>query len=203
MKNYFYLIFLLVFLSVGCSSCNKSDHVEQPKQRDYFRLDLPSHEYQFFCSDTLPFTFEYSTRAYPEVNQLSDTATWLLLHYPNQNASLEMLYKWAKDSTDLDRLMLADRSFVEFHYQKASGVKTYDFRELAAKQQVNGLFYDIDGKEVACPFHYWMTDGEHNFVRGTLYFNTTPNNDSLRPVINYIREDAMRMIQTFEWKNNE
>lgn len=191
---------LLLLLLVGCHSDKEA---EQPKPVGYFRLELPSQEYQKFDTTLLPFTFDYSQSAYYEVPQSSDTATWVLIHYPKQNASIEMLYKWAKDSVDLTRLMLADRDFVEFHYQKASGVTTRDFRELGAKEHVSGLFYDIYGKEVACPFHYWMTDEQHNFMRATLYFHFTPNNDSVQPVINSIREDALRMIQTFEWKNNE
>ena len=195
--------FLWLFLSVLLAGCQSDESAEQPKPVGYFRLELPSHEYRTLDTSALPFTFDYSTSAYYEVQCPSDTATWVLIHYPKQNASLEMLYKWAKDSVDLSRLMLADRGFVEFHYQKASGVTTHDFRELGAKENVCGLFYDIYGKEVACPFHYWMTDEQHNFIRATLYFHFTPNNDSVQPVINSIRDDAMRMIQTFEWKNNE
>lgn len=195
--------FIWLFLSVLLAGCQSGEDTEQPKPVGYFRLELPSREYQTFDTTALPFTFEYSQSAQYQVDRTSDTATWVLIHYPRQNASIEMLYKWAKDSTALTRLMLADRDFVEYHYQKASGVTTRDFRELGAKEHVSGLFYDIYGKEVACPFHYWMTDEQHNFMRATLYFHFTPNNDSVQPVIDFIRDDAMRMIQTFEWKNNE
>jgi len=37
-------------------------------------------------------------------------------------------------------------------------------------------------------------------LRSSLYFDFTPNNDSLQPVIQYLREDMMQMINTFEWK---
>ena len=138
-RNYL-LWSLLVLLLAGCHSDKEA---EQPKPVGYFRLELPSQEYQKFDTAVLPFTFDYSRSTYYEVPKSSDTATWVLIHYPKQNASIEMLYKWAKDSAALTRLMLADRDFVEFHYQKASGVTTRDFRELGAKEHVSGLFYDI------------------------------------------------------------
>jgi hypothetical protein len=53
---------------------------------------------------------------------------------------------------------------------------------------------------VACPFQFWLTDSVRHYLRSSLYFNCVPENDSLRPVIDYIREDAMAMINSFQWK---
>ena len=50
------------------------------------------------------------------------------------------------------------------------------------------------------PAYVNTADGTRNFVRGALYFNFLPNNDSMQPVIDYIREDIDQMINTFEWK---
>jgi len=33
-----------------------------------------------------------------------------------------------------------------------------------------------------------------------LYFNTVPNNDSLEPVINFIKTDIKHLFSTFNWK---
>ena len=193
-------LFTLGLLLVMFAACSSKDDAAQPKPSGYFRIELPKHQYNKFDTTALPFTFDYAKCAECTVDRKSDTATWVLVHYPKQNARIEMLYKTAADSNGLTQLMLADKDFVEFHYQKASGVVTHDFRELGAKADVSGLFYDISGKDVACPFHYWMTDQQHNFVRATLYFHFTPNNDSVQPVIDYIRDDAMRMVKTFEWR---
>jgi len=53
---------------------------------------------------------------------------------------------------------------------------------------------------VATPLQFYLTDSTRNFVRGSLYFNFIPNNDSMRPVINYLKEDVKHIISTFEWK---
>ena len=53
---------------------------------------------------------------------------------------------------------------------------------------------------MATPLQFWMTDSAHHFLRATLYFNFTPNNDSLQPVIEYLRDDALHLVNTFAWK---
>jgi hypothetical protein len=34
-----------------------------------------------------------------------------------------------------------------------------------------------------------------------LYFDTTPNEDSLRPVNDFLMKDMLHLIETFEWRN--
>ena len=58
----------------------------------------------------------------------------------------------------------------------------------------------IEGVEAASPFQFYLTDSVDHFVRGALYFNVVPNNDSLAPVIDYLKDDMRHMIETFEWK---
>ena len=58
----------------------------------------------------------------------------------------------------------------------------------------------MDGKGVATPMQFYLTDSTKNFVRGALYFNFKPDNDSMQPVISFIRQDIDHMISTFEWK---
>ena len=43
-------------------------------------------------------------------------------------------------------------------------------------------------------------DGTKNFVRGALYFNVTPNKDSLAPVLKFINHDIVHMMETFKWE---
>jgi len=45
-----------------------------------------------------------------------------------------------------------------------------------------------------------LTDSTRNFFRGALYFNNVPNKDSIAPMENYIREDVIRIMESFEWK---
>lgn len=84
------------------------------------------------------------------------------------------------------------------HIPKASSIENKQYEN--HQSQVYGLTYSILGVAAASPFQFYLTDSVDHFVRGALYFSTVPNNDSLAPVINFLKEDINHMIETFEWK---
>jgi gliding motility-associated lipoprotein GldD len=51
----------------------------------------------------------------------------------------------------------------------------------------------------ASPAQFYVTDSVRNFLRGSLYFNHTPNADSIAPAANYVLQDMIHMIETLEW----
>ena len=65
--------------------------------------------------------------------------------------------------------------------------------------KVYGMAYDIKGSEAASPYQFYLTDSTQHFIRGALYFNFSPNNDSLKPVIDFLQKDVQEMIDSFEW----
>ncbi|MGZ5253868.1 MAG: hypothetical protein ACXWV4_05830 [Flavitalea sp.] len=46
-----------------------------------------------------------------------------------------------------------------------------------------------------------MTDTTNHFIRGALYFDASPNADSLSVVNRFLEEDMKHLINTFRWKN--
>jgi hypothetical protein len=44
-----------------------------------------------------------------------------------------------------------------------------------------------------------LTDSIEHFLRGSLYFNETPNADSLLPVKQYIKEDFITLMESLKW----
>jgi gliding motility-associated lipoprotein GldD len=58
----------------------------------------------------------------------------------------------------------------------------------------------VEGSGAASPLQFFVTDSSKHFLRGALYFTVKPNNDSLQPVIKFIKEDINRFIDTFEWR---
>jgi gliding motility-associated lipoprotein GldD len=65
--------------------------------------------------------------------------------------------------------------------------------------KVYGLLYDIEGN-TASGLQFYLTDSTHHFLRGALYFNASPNIDSLKLVLDFIREDVLQLIKTTKWK---
>lgn len=196
-------------------SC-KPKPLPEPKPMGYFRIDLPEHRYRsmdttelqlnyvgdnvFAASNEslLPFTYEQSVYANTTIEPQKDQSVWMNITYPDLNASFRFTCFTVKNADSLRKLMISEDKMVKFHYQKADDVQYSIINDPEAR--IWGQTYEIFGKEVATPFQFWLTDSVNRFVRATLYFDGTPNNDSLQPVIQYLKEDAMHLINTFAWK---
>lgn len=190
------LYYLLLGMLLVLSACRQANP-EAPKPLGYFRLDLPERQYSR-VDTTLPFTFEQSDRTKLVITQHAHGNCWVDIDYLDLNATLKMTCLTIPSPDSLRNLIYSEEKMVKFHYQKADDVEYSVVRDEDA--HLWGQIYDIKGKEVATPFQFWLTDSTRHFVRATLYFNFTPNNDSLQPVIDYLREDALHYINTFEWK---
>ena len=58
---------------------------------------------------------------------------------------------------------------------------------------------ELEG-EVPTQFQFFTSDSTHHFFRGALYFNTATQNDSLAPIIEFIKKDMIHLLNSFEWK---
>ena len=61
-----------------------------------------------------------------------------------------------------------------------------------------GTLYDIHG-QTASSVQFHMTDSINHFLRGSLYFHVNPNQDSLQPIIDYVRRDIIRIMESVQW----
>lgn len=190
--------FLLGVIGILClTACRPKDEIYTPKPVGYFRLETPSHEYQIL--DTiLPFTFEYSKHAKILNSKNQVQKFWFDLEYPQLGATVFFTYFPFNNLDTLSRLAYESNKFAEKHIIKADDIPISIIN--APEDKVYGLIYEIEGSDVACPYQFWMTDSAHHFLRASLYFNCIPNNDSLAPVINYVKEDLLHLINTFKWK---
>lgn len=182
---------ILLFLSAACDS----NYV--PKPRGYFRIDLPEKEYQKFDT-TFPYSFEYPV--YANINyDLSEKAEpyWLNIDFPLFKGRLHLSYK--KVDGNLINLMEDTRTMVIKHIPKASAIHNTLIED--PSDNIYGMTYQIKGMGAASPFQFFVTDSSRHFVRGALYFSVKPNNDSLKPVIDFVREDIDHMLETWHWKN--
>ena len=63
---------------------------------------------------------------------------------------------------------------------------------------VTGIFFKVGGN-AATARQFFLSDTSTNFFRGALYFDVTPNADSLKPVLDFIQKDIDHLINTFQW----
>ena len=188
------LSFGLILLLMVCSCRRQAD---TPKPVAYFRIDLPEHSYRQ-VDTTLPFVFEQSEAAQLSIRPQQDGSYWVDLDYPALNATFKITYLTVPRADSLRNKIIREEKMVKFHYQKADDVEYSVIQD--PDSRLWGQIYDIAGKDVATPLMFWMTDSTHQFLRTTLYFNFAPNNDSLEPVIQYLRDDALHFVNTFKWK---
>ncbi len=187
------LIVLILIITV-ISSCNNDDYT--PKPRAYFRINLPQKSYQKF--DTIfPYSFEYPKYAIIKRDNKSNAEKfWINIQFPEYKAIIHLTYKPVKNN--LDSLIESSRKFVDKHISKASSIKEKSYENI--DNNIYSIVYNIKGNEVASPYQFFATDKNNHFLRGALYFNMQPNNDSLAPVIEFIEKDIDHLINTLKWK---
>lgn len=184
------LIFLLLVISQGCHK-----HYT-PKPRGYFRIDLPEKQYKVYLSNC-PFSFEFPVYASVIPDDTKDAEPcWLNLRIEQFHATIHLSYK--QINKNLPELTEDARSFVYKHTIKADAIEELPISYPGKK--VYGILYDIEGN-AASSVQFFLTDSTRHFIRGALYFSATPNADSLRPVIQFIREDIVHLTSTFQWLN--
>ena len=184
-----FIVFLFFFACQGNYS---------PKPRGFFRIHLPEKEYVLFDTD-FPYSFEYP--AYGQVvpdERPSAEPYWADIVFPEFKGTLHLSYKRVRGEADLAAFFEDARSFAHKHIPKATAI--YDQPIIMDQSRVFGMLYEIKGREAASTLQFYVTDSLNHFLRGALYFNVTPNNDSLAPVIEYLEEDIRHMIGTLNWK---
>ncbi|MEI7980379.1 MAG: gliding motility lipoprotein GldD [Bacteroidota bacterium] len=188
-------ILLLSVLSSLLCSCS-SDYT--PKPRGYFRIDLPQQQYRAFDT-TFPYSFEYPVYAtiVPDNSKMAEPY-WINIRYGQFHATLHLSYKVIRGN--LPQYLEDARTLVNKHIPKANAITQRAFND--PDHRVYGLVYEIRGADAASSYQFYVTDSVAKFVRGALYFNLVPNNDSLAPVINFLKGDIHHMISTFRWNGS-
>ncbi len=190
-----YLPILLLALLTACGSDANDSYV--PKPKGYPRLDLPVARYKPL-EPTHPYQFEYNqiARILPDTFARSEP-DWIFINYPAFHASVQLTYKPVQN--DVSRL----RAMLEDSYKLAArhNVKAYSIeqRKIRLKSGLEASLIDLAG-EVPSQVQFVTTDSTTNFLRGALYFNTATDNDSLQPIITYIRHDILHLLNTLKWR---
>jgi gliding motility-associated lipoprotein GldD len=186
-------ILLAVLLGLLALSCSTQ---YQPKPIGYNRLVLPEPAY-LLSPDTLPYQFEYSRHA----RFMRDTSWirdrhWVEIYYPTLQATIHITYKTINNSDKLLREYLQDAYVLTAKHQ----IKAYAIDETIVKTPSGktAIIAELEG-EVPSQFQFTLTDSVQHFFRGAVYFNVKVQNDSLRPAIEFVKKDAMQIINTLRW----
>jgi len=192
-------LIIVLFMAIG--SCRPP--VFPPKPSGYFKIDTPSsHQYRLFSREGFPYTFEYPVYTTIEddtVFQSKDKHNpyWININFPTLGGVINITYKEISAEHPYMTLVAEadDLSFI--HHQKADYIDPYvfSFRD----HNVSGILYTVGGN-AATRYQFTATDSVKHFFRGALYFNVTPNADSLKPATDFVVKDIQHLLGTLRWK---
>jgi gliding motility-associated lipoprotein GldD len=191
----FSLIGFIFCLTLLLNSCGDTP---APKPAGYFRIDLPERDYRLLDS-IFPYSFEYPVyaRISKDIHAPAE-ANWINIDFPRFKGRVHLSYKTVNNN--LNTFTEDAHSLVMKHIPKASAIE--EIRIVNNENRVFGLIYDIRGTGAASPYQFYVTDSTSHFLRGALYFSVIPNNDSLAPVIDFIKGDIQHLLETMKWKEN-
>lgn len=203
---------LLIFCLIACNSPYVS------KKRGYFNIDFPARGYQQFKQDGFPYSFEYPVYAkiikdstYFDSNP--ENPYWINIDFPQFHGRIFLSYKMIggkalykikmpggkyKDSLGINQFdkMVEDA----FTLTNKNNVVSNSIKDslIHTPNGISGVFFKVGGN-AATAKQFFLSDTTKNFLRGALYFDVTPNSDSLLPVQNFLQADLEHMINTFKW----
>ena len=169
-----------------------------PRPRAFLRIDMPRPDYRLCDSAAFPFTFEVSRYATVEQKRSTPRETWLDIVYPQWQAVVFLSHHALASPADLRGQTDTSLRLLENHYQFASGVAERTYAD--APGRVFATVCRLGGSKVASTCQFWATDSTSHFLRGALYLDRTPNNDSLAPVIDFVRADIDHLVESLRWR---
>ena len=204
------VIALMIFFGLGCNS----DY--SPRPAGYFKIDFPQRAYRVYDEAGSPYTFEYPVYA----NVVRDTTffeekpeNWLNIDFPRFNGRIYISYNVIGGKTTFkvkraggyadsvgtntfDGLVRGSYELTYKHTSKASSIEDSIF---STRNGIEGIFFKIGGN-TATSNQFLVTDSTRHFLRGALYFDATPNEDSLSVVNNFLQQDMKHLINTLKWR---
>jgi len=188
----------LLFLLISLAACN-NDYIIKP--RGYFKIDFPQKEYQKFDNPAYPYSFEYPV--YAEIlkdslffDKKAENPYWINVSFPRFNGKIYISYKEVGKNNFDSLVNDAFTMSYKQHTYKASSIEPTPF---TTPNNLNGIYFSLKGN-TATANQFFITDSSRHFLRGALYFDAVPNEDSLRPVNNFLQKDLQHLINTLQWR---
>jgi gliding motility-associated lipoprotein GldD len=193
--SFFCFLFFSAIIFISCNSPYTF------KKRGYFKIDFPEHSYKQFDQPGFPYSFEYP--AYAEVKKDTtffedkpENPWWLNIDLPSFGGRIYISYKEVGknkfDSLVNDAFTMSYKQ----HTYKASGIEPQPF---VTENNISGVYFSLSGN-TATANQFFLTDTAKHFLRGALYFNATPNEDSLGIVNDFVKKDLQHLINSLKWK---
>ena len=179
-----YLATVCILLLSACSE------TYNPKPLGHFRIGLGEKEYKLTDNNC---EYQFLSNKQSQLIQGKGDC-WYNIYYPAHDATIYLTYK--NLDNNLGSIIEESHKLAYDHSVKSDGIieQVYESTE----NRVFGVLYDIHGNS-ASNLQFFATDSTNHFLRGSLYFNSIPNVDSLMPVKDYLKEDLQVLIESIKW----
>ena len=205
-------LILPILLLYACNSPYTS------KKRGYYKIDFPERSYVKFDEKGFPYRFEYPSyarvvRDSTYFDQDTLNPYWINIDFPSLGGKMFLSYK-AVGGSSTYKVKQPDGTYKDSVGKNVFDLMVNDAFKLTGKNEVvassikdsvfrtpngvSGVFFRVGGN-AATARQFFVSDTTKHFFRGALYFEATPNADSIRPVVDFLQKDIDHLLQTFRW----
>jgi gliding motility-associated lipoprotein GldD len=204
----------LYFVLTSCNSTYTS------KKKGYFKVNFPERKYVSFNQEGFPYSFEYP--AYANIIKDStyfdsnpENPYWINIDFPTLGGRIFLSYKIIggkaiykikqpngsyKDSIAVNKFDNMVNDAYSLTNKNQAITNSIKDSVMYTPNGITGIFFKVGGN-AATAKQFFLSDTTKNFIRGALYFDVTPNADSLKPVQDFLQKDIEHIINTFRWTN--
>jgi len=187
------ILFLgMIFLLSSCSE----DIAPRARPHGFHKISFPETvEYQNFKTDQCPFEFAYPASG--KVSRVSDDSCWVDIDFPQYDLKWHLTHRFVPASgIAIGEHFEEHRKLIYKHSKKATQIAARDYNTSAG----TGKAWEVYGN-VGTPAYYFLADSaEENILMLSFYFNTATKNDSLAPVIEFMRGEVEKSLESLRWK---
>jgi gliding motility-associated lipoprotein GldD len=194
------VLFIVLSIVSLISSCQDEEFT--PKPRGYANINLPKHSYTNLPLSNFPYMFELPLygkvmRDTTFFGDKTENPYWLNIDFGKLGGKIYLTYKKLNSKVELQKLLEDNYKMSYAHSKKADFI---DDAVFSTPHNVSGILSHVGGN-AASSYQFFATDSTKHFLRGALYFDAVPNEDSLQPVTEFLKKDLEHLIQTLRWQN--
>jgi gliding motility-associated lipoprotein GldD len=200
-RNLMSLRIIYFIIIAAILSCNSSYTY---KKKGYFKIDFPEKKYQVFDEPGYPYRFEYPVYATVSKDtsffgEATENPWWINIDVPQFHSRIYISYKEVgKNNFD----SLVNDGYKMAYKQHTDIATSIVDSPIVTPHNAEGFYFSLGGN-TATANQFFLTDSTRHFLRGALYFDATPNEDSLGIVNEFLKEDLKHLINTLEWKDDK
>lgn len=185
------ILLIVIGACLGFSSCGSENSF--PRPWGYHRIEIPETvKHISFENKPCAFTFEYPDLG--EISRNPEDSCWVDIYFKTYDCKWHISQKAYRTEQERNQQFEDFRKLVYKHAKKASNIPDIAFENENGK----GVRFEVYGN-VATPVEIFFHNDKHTLM-ATCYFNTAVKNDSLAPIIDFMKKEMTHTIGSIKFK---